>query len=253
MAWSPWRTTFGFNEPYNADGKTPAWPGGPSHHRGIDLALPGPDNGRGTAYGAFQPGVVVELPNESAGGLGIKVRTNSGLFNYYGHNDRVLVDRGDRVDRGDLIGTLGRTGLEGPGPRIQSHLHYEVRRNSGGDPVGSTINPVPYMRAHALGGVIAEPSLLVNRQGRAWGTIAEDGPELVTSAPRTAAMLRGGAGGAGISRTDLDHLADRIVRGVGAIRHVNMFTTIEDQARRVGAELRRQERDQRNLRGRPAR
>jgi len=59
---APYRVTFPFDAPYNgpfAGGA--AWAGGPSRHRGVDLALPGADNGRGTPYGAFQPGTVDAL------------------------------------------------------------------------------------------------------------------------------------------------------------------------------------------------
>jgi hypothetical protein len=158
----PYRVTFPFDAPYN--GPYPggaAWPGGPSRHRGVDLALPGPDNGRGTAYGAFQPGTVEALIPESAdpaGGNGILIRTDGGLYNYYGHNDRFLVRAGEHVDAGEHIGVLGRSGLD---PGMQTHLHYEVRRGINGDPVGQTIDPVPYMRS----GGAATPGQQPRRRG----------------------------------------------------------------------------------------
>jgi len=46
------------------------------------------------------------------------------------------------VAAGQHIGVLGRSGLD---EGMQTHLHYEVRRGINGDPVGSTIDPVPYM------------------------------------------------------------------------------------------------------------
>jgi murein DD-endopeptidase MepM/ murein hydrolase activator NlpD len=143
---APYSVTFPFDAPYGgpfAGGA--AWPGGPPRHRGIDLALPGGDNGRGTPYGAFQAGRVVALIPESqdpAGGNGIIIQTKDGLYNYYGHNDRFLVEQGDTVEAGQKIGVLGRSGLDAG---QQTHLHYEVRRGINGDPIGSTIDPVPYM------------------------------------------------------------------------------------------------------------
>lgn len=140
---SPYRVTFPFDAPYNGSfAGGAAWEGGPSRHRGIDLALPGSDNGRGSVVGAFQPGRVVTLTDEDAGGKGVILQTPSGLYNYYGHFDRQLVKDGEQVARGQGIGTLGRTGLDGG---MQTHVHYEVRRGINGDPVGSTIDPVPYM------------------------------------------------------------------------------------------------------------
>lgn len=41
----------------------------------------------------------------------------------FGHCDELEVETGDRVSRGDVIATVGNTGLS-----TNSHLHYEVRR-----------------------------------------------------------------------------------------------------------------------------
>jgi len=134
---SPWRVTFPYNAPYNGPFAGGAmWQGGPSHHQGVDLALPGPNNGMGKTYGAFQPGTVYWKGYESAGGNGLIIRTPDGLYNYYGHSQRLLVDVGDEVKRGQPIGVLGESGTEG-----SPHLHYAVRTgvNSG------HIDPVPYM------------------------------------------------------------------------------------------------------------
>lgn len=140
---SPYRVTFPFDAPYNGPFQGgAAWEGGPSRHRGVDLALPGADNGRGSTVGAFQPGRVVTLTDEPAGGKGVILQTPSGLYNYYGHFDRQLVRNGEDVARGEGVGILGRTGLD---PGMQTHVHYEVRRGINGDPTGATIDPVPYM------------------------------------------------------------------------------------------------------------
>lgn len=136
-------TLFPYNAPYNGPYGGAMWPGGPTRHRGIDLTLPGANSGRGTPLGAFTEAVVVNTTNESAGGRGIITRqVQTGLHEYYGHLDNVAVKAGQHLTRGELIGTLGASGLE---PWNTPHLHYEVRRNPGGDPVGSTIDPVPYM------------------------------------------------------------------------------------------------------------
>lgn len=141
---SPWRVTFPYDAPYNGPyGGGAMWQGGPPRHQGVDLALPGANNGMGQTYGAFQPGTVYWKGFESAGGNGLIIRTDDGLYNYYGHNQRILVDPGDTVERGQPIGVLGESGTEG-----SPHLHYAVRRSVNGDHV----DPVPYMTGAAAPG-----------------------------------------------------------------------------------------------------
>lgn len=134
---SPYRVTFPYDAPYNGPFAGGAmWAGGPTRHQGIDLALPGPNNGMGKPYGAFQPGTVYWKGYEPAGGNGMIIKTDDGLYNYYGHSQRFLVGTGQHVEAGQEIGILGESGTEG-----SPHLHYAVRTevNSG------HIDPVPYM------------------------------------------------------------------------------------------------------------
>ena len=57
-----------------------------------------------------------------------------GFSTRYGHNRQILVRRGDKVKRGQIIALMGETG-EATG----SHCHYEVRQK------GKSINPKPYL------------------------------------------------------------------------------------------------------------
>jgi murein DD-endopeptidase MepM/ murein hydrolase activator NlpD len=57
-----------------------------------------------------------------------------GFATRYGHLDQYKVKVGQRVSRGDVIGTIGSTGYS-TGP----HLHYEVWRN------GKVLNPMKYI------------------------------------------------------------------------------------------------------------
>ncbi len=52
----------------------------------------------------------------------------------YGHMDKIHVKKGQKVKRGDVIGTVGKSGRT-TGP----HLHYEVRIN------GTPENPLKYI------------------------------------------------------------------------------------------------------------
>ena len=68
--------------------------------------------------------------------LGKLITINHG-YNYktrYGHLSKIEVKRGQKVQRGDLIGLMGSTGYS-TGP----HLHYEVIKN------GKQVNPLEFI------------------------------------------------------------------------------------------------------------
>ncbi|HEY9422788.1 MAG TPA: M23 family metallopeptidase [Thermoanaerobaculia bacterium] len=109
------------------------------HHAGIDLAAPVE-----TPVHAAADGVVAfagEYPlGRSAvwwrhGNL-VMVEHEAGFVTIYGHNQHIHVRQGQRVKRGDLLATVGKTGWS-PNP----HLHYEVRRK-GADGVYRPVDPL---------------------------------------------------------------------------------------------------------------
>jgi murein DD-endopeptidase MepM/ murein hydrolase activator NlpD len=57
-----------------------------------------------------------------------------GVRTHYGHNQENLVKRGEEVERGQAIATLGNTGRS-TGP----HLHYTVEVK------GKAVNPLDYI------------------------------------------------------------------------------------------------------------
>lgn len=112
------------------------------HHSGIDLAAPVE-----TPVYAAADGVVAfagEYPlGRSAvwwrhGNL-VMVEHAAGFVTIYGHNQHIHVRQGQRVRRGDLLATVGKTGWS-PNP----HLHYEVRRK-GADGVYRPVDPLIYI------------------------------------------------------------------------------------------------------------
>lgn len=87
-------------------------------HRGIDIrAEPG------TPVQAAAPGVVVMSGAEPRYGRVIKIEHEGDFLTIYAHNDRNLVEVGDRVAAGETIATVGRTGRA-----TTDHLHFEIRR-----------------------------------------------------------------------------------------------------------------------------
>lgn len=97
-------------------------------HRGVDLGYP-----EGTPVAAAWDGIVrISKGTANTGGYGnlVVIRHENGLETYYGHLSRRLVNPGQMVKAGDIIGLGGNTGRS-----YGSHLHFEVRY------LGNDINP----------------------------------------------------------------------------------------------------------------
>lgn len=88
-------------------------------HGGLDMSA-----GIGTPVYATASGVVEwAAPHESSGlGNMIKLNHNYGFSSTFGHLSKTLVKVGDYVQRGELIGHTGNTGMS-----AAPHLHYEIR------------------------------------------------------------------------------------------------------------------------------
>lgn len=98
-------------------------------HDGLDFSAP-----TGTEVYASGDGVV-ESASRSSYGYGNKIIIDHG-YGYktvYAHLNGFKVRRGQKVSRGQLIGTVGNSGLS-----TSPHLHYEVIRND------RKVNPIYY-------------------------------------------------------------------------------------------------------------
>lgn len=93
----------------------PRW--GRSHY-GTDLDL---DTGD-PVYSTFDGIIRVRAYDRYGWGYYVLVRHKNGLETLYGHLSKQLVEVGDEVKAGDIIGKGGSTGRS-----TGSHLHYEVR------------------------------------------------------------------------------------------------------------------------------
>jgi murein DD-endopeptidase MepM/ murein hydrolase activator NlpD len=85
-------------------------------HKGIDIAAP-----VGTPIFAPADGVVIFTGAKAGFGNFIMIAHGYGVVSRYGHNHQNMVQPGQRIKRGDQIGTVGQSGRT-TGP----HLHYEV-------------------------------------------------------------------------------------------------------------------------------
>lgn len=93
-------------------------PRGRRHHDGIDIPAPS-----GTPIIASDTGVVIYSDNGIRGyGNMIVIAHGDDIFTVYAHNRKNKVDKGDRVEKGQVIALVGNTGRS-TGP----HVHYEIR------------------------------------------------------------------------------------------------------------------------------
>jgi len=86
-------------------------------HGGVDIKAP-----VGTLVQAAAPGVVITSGVQARYGLVVKIEHKQGFVTVYAHNDVNLVEVGDRVEVGDTIALVGRTGRA-----TTDHLHFEIR------------------------------------------------------------------------------------------------------------------------------
>jgi len=102
------------------------------YHKAIDIA-----NRAGGPILAADSGTVVLAGwlDNSGYGNRIMIDHGNGFFTLYAHLSVIQVQRGQRVNRGDLIGQMGNSGRS-----TGTHLHFEIRRG------GALDNPLNYLR-----------------------------------------------------------------------------------------------------------
>ena len=98
-------------------------------HKGLDFA-----GKKGSEVIAVGDGVVSWAGKRTGYGNLIEVNHGNGYSTRYGHNQRHLVDVGEKVKKGQQIALMGSTGRS-TGP----HVHFEVLHN------GKTVNPSKYI------------------------------------------------------------------------------------------------------------
>ncbi len=98
-------------------------------HTGIDI-----DASTGDLIRAAEDGRVILAQTYGGYGRAVVIDHGGGMATLYAHQSKLAVSLGDEVERGEIIGYVGCTGLcTGP------HLHFEVRIN------GGFVDPMDYL------------------------------------------------------------------------------------------------------------
>ncbi|HEV2173563.1 MAG TPA: M23 family metallopeptidase [Nitrospira sp.] len=104
-------------------------------HEGVDLATPS-----GTRITALHSAIVVDVGIDGYGDQAVRLRERD-VDVILGHLSKAVVQPGQRVRRGQLLGFSGEEGGISTGP----HVHVEVRPIGGG--YGSAVDPMPYLHS----------------------------------------------------------------------------------------------------------
>ncbi len=99
-------------------------------HPGIDVAVP-----IGALVRAAGGGTVLQTGVDRAYGSFVLLEHPNGYQTMYGHLSRILVDRGQSIGAGAVLGRSGNTGRSSA-----PHLHFEIRRD------GVSIDPMTLVR-----------------------------------------------------------------------------------------------------------
>ena len=98
-------------------------------HTGIDISVP-----YGTPIKAAAAGTVILAQTYGGYGNATAIDHGGGLSTLYGHQSKIIVEVGQKVTMGQVIGYVGCTGYcTGP------HLHFEVRED------GTPVDPIKYL------------------------------------------------------------------------------------------------------------
>jgi len=106
--------------------------GGKRNHEGVDIFAP-----KGTPAVASEEGMITSVREGGIGGKVVWLRpTGKNYTLYYAHLDQQLVQPGQMVKKGDVIGTVGNTGNARTTP---AHLHFGIYT------FGGAVDPYPFI------------------------------------------------------------------------------------------------------------
>jgi murein DD-endopeptidase MepM/ murein hydrolase activator NlpD len=111
--------------------------GGKRRHEGIDIFAP-----KGTPAVAAADGIITGVREGGIGGKTVWLRPEGKAIHlYYAHLDEWLVQEGQQVRKGDVLGTVGNTGNARTTP---AHLHFGVYTFQG------PVDPLPFVNRQQL-------------------------------------------------------------------------------------------------------
>jgi murein DD-endopeptidase MepM/ murein hydrolase activator NlpD len=114
--------------------------GASTNHQGIDLSYR-----MNEPVKAFEGGMVVRVGKSQGLGNFVEIQDQNGIIHSYGHNNKITVNQGQYIKRGDEIALAGSTGIS-TGP----HVHYSKKQN------GKFIDPTQ------KGGAIQDGTVIKN-------------------------------------------------------------------------------------------
>lgn len=100
-------------------------------HAGIDLRAP-----RGTPIQAAAAGRVKYVGYNRGYGHMVVIDHGGGIESAYAHNSQNLVTQGQRVEQGQVVARVGKSGNA-----TGYHVHFEIRRH------GEALNPIRHIQA----------------------------------------------------------------------------------------------------------
>ena len=103
-------------------------------HRGLDIAA-----AYGSTVVAASSGTVEFADWNGGYGKLVIINHGNGITTRYGHNSKLLVEPGQKVEAGTPIALVGSTGYS-----TGAHCHFEVRRGE------EAVNPLPYLKARGV-------------------------------------------------------------------------------------------------------
>jgi murein DD-endopeptidase MepM/ murein hydrolase activator NlpD len=101
------------------------------YHTGIDIGAV-----EGSDVIAVRAGEVADVTEDETWGKHVLITHESDMQSFYAHLAEARVAKGETVSRGQVIGTVGRTGKV-----ASAHLHFELREK------GEPVDPEPLIRA----------------------------------------------------------------------------------------------------------